>query len=131
MDWEAWLRAAAKRPSDHEDDKRDRTETQVRRALADWQPLNGRPYRVYVKGSYANNTNVRLNYDVDIAIEYYGYFYSDLVLDLKGHDKSEVGVVTSTDPYERDDFQTDILNALRHAFGTSAVKVGDIAYRIR
>lgn len=72
MDWESWLRKAAARPSDHEDSKREKTEKEVKAALAASDALAGRPYRVYVKGSYANNTNVRLNYDVDVAVEYHG-----------------------------------------------------------
>src|SRR5665647_452689 len=101
MDWESWLKSAAQRPSDHEDSKRDRTERQIRAALDASDALQGRPWRVYVKGSYANNTNVRLNYDVDIAVEYYGYFDFELAFDLEGHDKSAVGLVSSDDPYTR------------------------------
>lgn len=130
-DWEAWLRSAVKKPSNNEDAKRAATETQIRIALSKYGPLSGRPYRVYVKGSYANNTNVRLNYDVDVAVEYHGYFYSDLVLDLEDHDGSEVGVVDSADTYSRADFKADILGALHIAFGSAAVKPGKIAYRIR
>lgn len=131
MDWEDWLRKAARRPSDHEVSKRDRTEKEIRDALADYEPLQGRPYRIYTKGSYANNTNVRLNFDVDVAVEYVGYFYYDLMFELEGQDKSAVGVHSSDDPYTRDDFKADILGALQKAFGASAVKPGDIAYRVR
>lgn len=130
MDWEDWFRTAAKRPSDYEDDKRDRTEDQIADALASYCPLKGK-YVTYVKGSYANNTNVRLNFDVDVAVEYTGYFYSDLCFELDGHDDSEVGVYSSTDPYTRGQFKADIRTALENAFGKSAVEVGRIAYRIR
>lgn len=130
-DWEDWLRSAAKRPSDYEASKRDRTEREIRDALSAYGPLRGRPYRIYVKGSYANNTNVRLNFDVDIAVEYYGFFYYDLEFDVAGQDKSVVGVVDSDDPYSRDDFKADIQAALRAAFGTDSVTKGDIAYRVR
>jgi hypothetical protein len=130
VDWEDWLRTAAKRPSDHEGSERDRTEQQIRDALDDYEPLSGK-YRIYVKGSYANNTNVPLNYDVDIAVEYSGYFYYDLCFDLEGHDKSEVGVVASTDDYTRDDFKADIKAALVKAFGASAIETGKIAFRVR
>lgn len=131
MDWETWLRKAAERPSDHEDEKRNRTEQQIKAALAAFGPLQGRPYRVYVKGSYANNTNVRLNFDVDIAVEYYGFFYSDLVFDVEGQPKSVVGVIDSDDPYTRAEFKTDILGALHQAFGKNVVTPGRIAYRVR
>jgi hypothetical protein len=131
MDWEDWLKRAAAPPSDNEDDKRQRTENEIKAALADYEPLKGRPYRVYAKGSYANNTNVRLNYDVDIAVEYHGYFYSDLVFDLKNTSKADIGLSKSDDPYARDEFKSDIRAALVKAYGSSAVKDGKIAYRVR
>lgn len=131
MDWESWLRAAARRPSDNETQKRDRTEREIRDALSAYEPLRGRPYRIYVKGSYANNTNVRLNFDVDIAVEYGGYFYYNLMFDLDGQHKSTVNLVDSDDTYTRDEFKADILGALHQAFGKQAVSEGNIAYRVR
>jgi hypothetical protein len=131
MDWERWLRDSSSPPSDSEDIRRDRTEKQIREALRNHVPLNGRPYEVYTKGSYANNTNVRLNFDVDIAVEYRGYFYWDLEFELKGQPKEAVGIATSTDPYTRDEFKADVRAALVNAFGSSSVSVGNIAYRIR
>src|SRR5437899_3002056 len=122
MAWEDWLRAAAAPPSNNEDEKRERTESEIKAALGDYEPLTGRPYRVYAKGSYANNTNVRLNYDVDIAVEYYGFFYSDLCFDLAGTNKADVGVVDSDDPYSRTDFKTDIRGALVKAYGSNAIE---------
>lgn len=130
-DWETWLRAAAEPPSDNEKSKRDRTEQQIRDALSVYEPLQGRPYRVYTKGSYANNTNVRLNFDVDIAVEYEGYFYYDMMFELEGKDGSTIGVVGSTDPYTRNEFKRDIKGALVQAFGASAVTSGNIAIRVR
>lgn len=131
MDWEDWLRKAAAPPSQTEDDKRETTEKEIKDALASYAPLKGKPYRVYAKGSYANNTNVRLNYDVDIAVEYYGYFYYDLDFAVKGEPKETVGIVASDDPYTRDDFKADILGAVQAAYGASAIKTGRIAYRVR
>lgn len=131
MDWESWLRNSAKPPSDNEDAKRERTEDQIRDALRNYEPLEGRPYAVYAKGSYANNTNVRLDYDVDIAVEYRGYFFYDLMFDLEGMSDSAVGVVPSEDPYTVDQFKADIRGALEAAFGKSAVAPGRIAYRVR
>lgn len=131
MDWETWLRAAAKRPSDHEDAKREATEKQIRDALSSYEPLKGRPYRVYAKGSYTNNTNVRLNFDVDIAVEYRGFFYYDLCFGAQGHATEELDIVDSTDSYTRDQFKSDVKAALVSAFGSAAIETGRIAYRIR
>jgi hypothetical protein len=132
MDWEEWLRNAARRPSDNEDEKRERTEDEIRDALADYEPLAGRPYVVYTKGSYANNTNVRLDYDVDIAVEYRGFFYFELMFDLADYEPADVGIdAPSKDPYTRADFKRDIKAALVEAYGESAVETGRIAYRVR
>ena len=130
-DWENWLRTAAKPPSDHEDAKWKRTLDQVKASLDAYEPLKDRPWRVYAKGSYANNTNVRLNFDVDIAVEYHGYFYYEFAFAMKGKDKSAANIVDSSDPYTRDQFKKDIHEALIASFGKESIEVGDIAYRIR
>ncbi|MCH8563661.1 hypothetical protein LTI14_10610 [Nesterenkonia sp. YGD6] len=131
MDWENWLRTAGKPPSDSEEARTRSTRLQIERALDNHEPLRGRAYRVYVKGSHANNTNVRLNYDVDVAVEYHGYFYSEMSFELEGKDHSLVGVVDSSDQYTRTQFKNDIWEALTGEFGESAVTAGKIAYRVR
>ena len=68
MDWEQWLRNSVSPPSDTEDSKRERTERQIRTALQNYEPLQGKKYAVYSKGSYANNTNVRQDSDVDVGV---------------------------------------------------------------
>ena len=130
-DWEAWLRRSAEPPSKNEDEKRQRTEDQIRAALDAYEPLQQRRYIIYAKGSYANNTNVRLDYDVDIAVEYRGFFYSDLCFELEGASDADVGIVASSDPYSRADFKSDIRAALIAAFGSTAIEDGRVAYRVR
>jgi hypothetical protein len=131
LDWEKWLQQAARPPSESEEAKAELTERQIRSALDASAALKGKPWRVYIKGSYANNTNVRLDYDVDIAVEWYGFFYYDLVLDAKDKTASDVGIVPNTDTYTRADFKRDVEAALVARFGRSAVQPGDIALRIR
>src|SRR5579875_1737422 len=77
LDWEAILRGWVKRPSDNEDDKRNKTEEEIKAALRASTLLKPVGYKVYAKGSYANNTNVRLDYDVDIAVECTDFYYHD------------------------------------------------------
>ena len=45
--------------SDTEQDKQERSERMIRKAIADHPPFRGCNLSVYAKGSYANNTNVR------------------------------------------------------------------------
>lgn len=55
--------------SSTEQDKQDRTERMIREAINSHDPFNNCSLKIFVKGSYANNTNVRSDSDVDIAVE--------------------------------------------------------------
>jgi hypothetical protein len=55
--------------SDAEKDKQDRTERMIREAIDAHEPFDNCSLKVFAKGSYANNTNVRSDSDVDIAVK--------------------------------------------------------------
>ena len=136
-DWEAALRAWGKPPSDCEDDKRDRTETEIKEAIRSSAKLKDAPLKIYAKGSYANRTNVRLDYDVDIAVEYAGFYYYDKV--GAAADVKKAAVESAITPYTgayggasgRLDFKADVERALVDYYGRSAVTRGNMAMRIR
>lgn len=52
-----------------EQDKQDRTERMIREAIKEHPAFESCNLKVYAKGSYANNTNVRTDSDVDIAVQ--------------------------------------------------------------
>ncbi|MEU3734857.1 nucleotidyltransferase [Streptomyces sp. NPDC033538] len=52
-----------------EQDKQDRTERMIREAIKEHAAFDGCDLSVYAKGSYANNTNVKADSDVDIAVQ--------------------------------------------------------------
>lgn len=52
-----------------EQQKQDRTERMIREAISAHRPFADCGLNVYAKGSYANNTNVRADSDVDVAVE--------------------------------------------------------------
>lgn len=68
-DWESWLATASGPASPTEEQERDRTEKRIRDAIRAAPDLPA-SVRVYAKGSYANNTNVRRDADVDVAVEW-------------------------------------------------------------
>jgi hypothetical protein len=68
MTLEAMLSGWTGPASATEQDKQDRTERMVREAIAAHGAFAGYSFRVYAKGSYPNNTNVRSDSDVDIAV---------------------------------------------------------------
>jgi predicted nucleotidyltransferase len=73
-DWENWLKNSIGPASDTEETDRDRTEKRIRDAILADGRLAGN-VRVFVKGSYANGTNVRRDSDVDVAVEWKTWAY--------------------------------------------------------
>jgi hypothetical protein len=61
--------------SSTEQDKQDRTERMVRDTIKAHPAFAGCSLSVYAKGSYANNTNVRSDSDVDIAVQCHEVLY--------------------------------------------------------
>ena len=55
--------------SDTEIEKQERAERMIRQAIDAHEAFQNCSLKVYAKGSYANNTNVRSDSDVDIAVE--------------------------------------------------------------
>jgi hypothetical protein len=129
--WEDTLRKWKNPPSENEKSKRDRTENQIRDALKAANIAELSRASVYSKGSYANNTNVRLDYDVDIAVECREFFYSDLVEGVSGFSKPELGIFDYTGDYSVEKFKNDVETGLVDAFGRRAVQRGKIAFRVR
>lgn len=60
-----------------EQDKQARTERMIKEAIRDHPAFDDCPLTVYAKGSYANNTNVRADSDVDIAVQCSDVLYWD------------------------------------------------------
>lgn len=129
--WEDDLRKWVQRPSDNEDEKRKTTEKQIRDALRASPALKAFTYRVYAKGSYANTTNVRLDYDIDIAVERIDSYFYSITGKAASSKKAKVEQILSkhVDPTVAD-FKAAVEKALVTAFGRAAVTPGKIAFRI-
>lgn len=133
QNWETRLGSWTRPPSDNEDEKRERTEHQIKDALKAHPRLASQPIRIYAKGSYANNTNVRLDSDVDINVEYTGGFYYDFhgIDNVDDQLRQRAGINKYTGPYsEFEIFKEDVEQALRAVFG-AAVKREDKCITVR
>lgn len=60
-----------------EKEKQERTERMIYETIKAHEPFNDCNLKVYAKGSYANNTNVSSDSDVDIAVQCKDVFYWD------------------------------------------------------
>ncbi|CAM3936080.1 nucleotidyltransferase [Pseudomonas wadenswilerensis] len=108
-----------------EQEKQDRTERMIRQAINSHEPFNNCSLKVYAKGSYANNTNVRSDSDVDIAVE---------CTDLLYWDEAEKGIYTPGKPYEGiwtpAKLRAELLAAMKAKFPGQVDSTGGTAIQI-
>ncbi len=117
---------------DTEKDKQDRTERMIRQAIDSHAAFDDCSLNVYVKGSYANNTNVRTDSDVDIAVE---------CTDVLYWDEAEKGIHIPGGKYEGiwtpSKLRSELVAAMKAKFpnqvddsGTTAIQINSSSSRV-
>lgn len=91
-------------------------------------PYAGKDFKVFLQGSYGNDTNIYAESDVDIVIRLDDCFQSDLS-ELTEADKAMYRSAFSDATYTHVDFKRDVLSTLTRQYG-AAVKAGDKAIAI-
>ncbi len=120
-DWEVWLATASGPASPTEEQERDRTEKRIRGAITTASDLPS-SVRVYAKGSYANNTNVRRDADVDIAVEWNETIKVDSWGDTAGMTPAQLGYTPVAEPVTPAEFRRRVERAMVSAFGSGPVE---------
>jgi len=110
-----------KPPSDTEKSKLENSERMVKEAINEDEKLKTKSIEIFGQGSYANNTNVRVNSDIDINVRYTDGFFYDLP---KNTTKSDFGLNTPSS-YSYSEFKDDITQALINKFGENRVNRDD------
>ncbi|RZK22431.1 MAG: nucleotidyltransferase [Flavobacterium sp.] len=103
-------------PSDAEETKLSNAQRLVNEAIAASSTLKNMSIRVFGQGSYANDTNVRLNSDVDINVQYSHTFFSQLP---PGKQDSDFGLISSD--YTFGEFKNTVEAALVAKFGRADI----------
>lgn len=119
-DWEAWLATASGPASATEEQDCDRTEKRIRDAIRAASDLPA-SVRVYAKGSYANNTNVRGDADVDVAVEWTDTAKVMKWADAEGMSGEQLGFNPVTPSMTPEEFRRRVERAVISAFGSSTV----------
>ncbi len=91
-------------------------------------PYAGKNFKVFLQGSYGNDTNIYAESDVDIVIRLDDCFHSDLE-SLSEDEKSAYKEAFNDGTYTNADFKRDVLSVLEGQYG-SAVTAGDKAIAI-
>lgn len=126
-DWEAIFASWGQPLGKVEDEKAERAVRAVNSAVSASPKLRAFSISTFVQGSYRNNTGVRQESDVDVAILYpNSFFHSAIPGPFTGE---SLGFSVAT--YQYSEFRDDVERALVDHFGRPAVKNGDKAFKIR
>lgn len=120
--FDAWRKPA----SDHEEAKLENAKSLVKKALQNNAGLAKYNYEVFGQGSYANDTNVRLNSDIDLNVMFTGAFYYDLPAGKSAGDFS----ITPWDKLGFADYKDLVEQALIAEFGRNYIRRENKCFRI-
>lgn len=125
--WEAYLANRSGPPSDTEEAKCENAERIVREALRRSEVLRNRNISTFLQGSYRNNTNVRLESDVDVGLLCTDTYFYDIAQGA-GIAQADWDWVPAS--YEYSTYKSEVGTALGEALGWSGVTRGNKAFDI-
>ncbi len=125
MALEDTLSSWTKPSSDSEQEKQERTEKMVREAVDEHEAFDECSLSVYAKGSYPNNTNVRADSDVDVAVQ---------CTEVSYWEEAEPGVHQGLGPYTGiwtpEKLRSELAAALTAKFGDQVDSSGNTAIEV-
>jgi hypothetical protein len=128
--WDQWLQTASGPASPTEEADRDRTLERIRRAIRAAADIPA-SVDVYVKGSYANNTNIRRDSDVDVAVEWTDTVKIERNAGARGMTAAQLGYTPVEPRAYPQEFRERVERAVIGSFGGSAVDTsGDKAIHV-
>lgn len=126
-DWHELFKLWSKPPSDIEEAKGSTAADMIKDALRSYPALRIRKFEVYPTGSYRNNTNVRLDSDIDIAVVSREAVYNEFP--PEGLPTRAMLGVTDAE-YGLEAFRRDVGAALVQKFGSDGVTPGDKTFNL-
>ena len=123
----------------NEEEKAENTESLIFDAIRAHDFLATLPITVFAKGSYKNNTNVRRDSDVDVAVHYTGIVFfdyqggvsEDQAWRQRGIEPYAGSLRDSGGSFDIDGFKDSIGEALAGAFGKNAVERSNKVFTVR
>lgn len=119
---DAWRRPA----SETEEQKISNAISMVKGAINSHAALTGKNLEFVVTGSYGNNTNIKIDSDIDICVMLKDTFYSEY---REGAKDADYGFIDGTNAFS--DYKRWILEALNTKFGVTDVTAGNKAIKIK
>ena len=117
----SWYKPA----SDSEDSRINNAINMIKNAIQSSSEFDSLTYEIFVQGSYGNNTNVRLNSDVDVNIMLTSTFYT-----CYPDGKSDTDYSFSEGSISYTDYKERVLRALKNKFGEDSIIEGNKSIKI-
>lgn len=111
--------------SENEEQKISNVVTMIKDAIKAHSILKTKDIEFVMQGSYCNNTNVKLNSDIDLCAMLKDTFYADY---REGASRGDYGFVDGTNKF--DDYRGYIIEALQDKFGKENIRPGNKAIYI-
>lgn len=126
-DWESIFTNWVKPPSTTEEEKCDNAQRMINEAIRDSPMLSAKDIIVIPQGSYHNNTNVRLDSDVDICVCCRNTVIQEFCLAPQRNN-----YFTQLQPatYLSSHLKDDVNDALKKKFGNGGIRRGDKAIEV-
>ena len=112
--------------SNTEEQRVENTVSMIKNAVTTYGELSNYKMEIFAQGSYANNTNVRQNSDIDICIMLTSTFFGEY---MNGKTAADYGFTDGSITYA--DYKSLIIKALKGKFGTSSVELGNKCINIK
>lgn len=112
--------------SQTEERRVENTVRMIREAVTSYFKLSDCSMSIFAQGSYANNTNVRQNSDVDICIMSTSTVFCNYV---EGKTDKDYGYTIGTITYS--DYKTYVIEALKNKFGDASITIGNKCINIK
>lgn len=112
--------------SQTEEQRVENTVRMIREAVISYFKLSDCSMSIFAQGSYANNTNVRQNSDVDICIMSTSTVFCNYV---EGKTDKDYGYTPGTISFY--DYKAYIIEALKNKFGAAAITIGNKCVNIK
>ena len=126
-DWDVLFETWRKPPSETEQQKAEAVRSAITHAVIGNPRFASLHPKFVLHGSYGNNTNVRLESDVDVAVVVTDYCIADFTL-VPGMTRTEAGISDAT--YTLSQARQDVEVALRDSFGWNRVQAKPKAIHI-
>lgn len=102
---------------------------QIQNAILQNRRFQTRKPQIYLQGSYSNSTNIKIDSDIDVVVEYEGTVNNDTSL-LPVFEPQRSSLTTNDATYRWENLKQDVAGALSEYFGSNLITSGEKSLKL-